>query len=292
MSGPGAKPRAGAAAGGRAGAGGAAARRGARARQSARGAGRRPDARGGFRAAALAAGRAGGCPGAGRRAGGPHRRRAEPVRGHVAAPRARRASGARPGRPDGARRELEAVLRKQPEHPRALEALSELLWDRQEWAEAGEIYLRRAVVERDAATRCRIFLRLGRDLFDAGARPEARRRGVRARAGRRRAEPGSASCALRPVRARGGDQARASRDGAPGRLRARPGPAPSDARSPGRGADAGRRSVARRRRAATRVRRGAARRRGGRGAGPAARPRARSSRSARGARSRAGSAAA
>ena len=65
------------------------------------------------------------------------------------------------GDPDGARRELEAVLRKQPEHPRALEALSELLWDRQEWAEAGEIFLRRAVVERDAATRCRIFLRLG-----------------------------------------------------------------------------------------------------------------------------------
>ena len=65
------------------------------------------------------------------------------------------------GDPDGARRELEAVLRKQPEHPRALEALSELLWDRQEWAEAGEIFLRRAVVERDASTRCRIFLRLG-----------------------------------------------------------------------------------------------------------------------------------
>jgi Tfp pilus assembly protein PilF len=65
------------------------------------------------------------------------------------------------GDPDGARAELEAVLRKQPEHPRALEALSELLWNRQEWAEAGEIYLRRAVVERDAATRSRIFLRLG-----------------------------------------------------------------------------------------------------------------------------------
>ncbi len=65
------------------------------------------------------------------------------------------------GDPDGARHELEALLRKQPEHPRALEALSDLLWDRQEWAEAGEIYLRRAVVERDGPTRCRIFLRLG-----------------------------------------------------------------------------------------------------------------------------------
>ena len=65
------------------------------------------------------------------------------------------------GDPDGGRAELEAVLRKQPEHARALESLSDLLWNGQEWAEAGEIYLRRAVVERDPGTRCRIFLRLG-----------------------------------------------------------------------------------------------------------------------------------
>ena len=61
----------------------------------------------------------------------------------------------------GAREELEAVLRRQPEHARALERLSELLWTREAWSEAGEIYLRRAVVERDPATLRGIFLRLG-----------------------------------------------------------------------------------------------------------------------------------
>ena len=61
----------------------------------------------------------------------------------------------------GAREELEAVLRRQPEHARALERLSELLWTREAWGEAGEIYLRRAVVERDPATLRGIFLRLG-----------------------------------------------------------------------------------------------------------------------------------
>ena len=60
-----------------------------------------------------------------------------------------------------AREELEAVLRRQPEHARALERLSELLWSREAWGEAGEIYLRRAVVERDPATLRGIFLRLG-----------------------------------------------------------------------------------------------------------------------------------
>ena len=60
-----------------------------------------------------------------------------------------------------AREELEAVLRKQPEHPRALERLSELLWSREAWSEAGEVYLKRAVVERDPATLRGIFLRLG-----------------------------------------------------------------------------------------------------------------------------------
>src|SRR6185312_14345772 len=61
----------------------------------------------------------------------------------------------------GAQSELEAVLGKQPEHARALERLSELLWTREAWGEAGEIYLRRAVVERDPATLKGIFLRLG-----------------------------------------------------------------------------------------------------------------------------------
>lgn len=60
-----------------------------------------------------------------------------------------------------AREELGAVLRKQPEHARALERLSELLWSREAWSEAGEVYLRRAVVERDPATLRGIFLRLG-----------------------------------------------------------------------------------------------------------------------------------
>ncbi|HEY4395690.1 MAG TPA: hypothetical protein VGP64_16580, partial [Polyangia bacterium] len=65
------------------------------------------------------------------------------------------------GDPGAAREELEAVLRKQPEHARGLERLSELLWTREAWGEAGEIYLRRAVVERDPATLRSIFLRLG-----------------------------------------------------------------------------------------------------------------------------------
>ena len=60
-----------------------------------------------------------------------------------------------------AREELEAVLLRQPEHVRALERLSELLWSREAWGEAGEIYLRRAVVERDPARLRGIFLRLG-----------------------------------------------------------------------------------------------------------------------------------
>jgi cellulose synthase operon protein C len=63
--------------------------------------------------------------------------------------------------PSGARAELETILRKQPEHPRALANLSELLWAARAWAETGEIYLRRAVVERDPGTLREIFLRLG-----------------------------------------------------------------------------------------------------------------------------------
>ncbi|HLK92812.1 MAG TPA: hypothetical protein VKZ18_23165 [Polyangia bacterium] len=69
--------------------------------------------------------------------------------------------GARLGEWAGARGELEAVLARQPEHARALERLSDLLWGREAWGEAGEIYLRRAVVERDPATLRAIFLRLG-----------------------------------------------------------------------------------------------------------------------------------
>jgi len=61
----------------------------------------------------------------------------------------------------GARAELDAILLKQPEHPRALARLSELLWEEQAWSEAGEIYLRRATVEREPATQREIFVRLG-----------------------------------------------------------------------------------------------------------------------------------
>ena len=63
--------------------------------------------------------------------------------------------------PNGARAELDAVLRRQPEHPRALERLSDLLLAREAWAEAGDILFQRAVVERDPATLRGIFLRLG-----------------------------------------------------------------------------------------------------------------------------------
>ncbi len=61
----------------------------------------------------------------------------------------------------GAEQELQAILQKQPEHPRALARLSELHWDGGEWSQAGEVYLRRAVVEREPRTLREIFLRLG-----------------------------------------------------------------------------------------------------------------------------------
>ena len=61
----------------------------------------------------------------------------------------------------GARAELDAILHKQPEHPRALARLSELLWEEQAWADAGEVYLRRTAVEREPAPLRESFLRLG-----------------------------------------------------------------------------------------------------------------------------------
>ena len=61
----------------------------------------------------------------------------------------------------GARAELDAILHKQPEHPRALARLSELLWDEQAWSDAGEVYLRRTGVEREPAPLRESFLRLG-----------------------------------------------------------------------------------------------------------------------------------
>jgi hypothetical protein len=61
----------------------------------------------------------------------------------------------------GARAELDAILHKQPEHPRALARLSELLWEEQAWEDAGEVYLRRTAVEREPAALRESFLRLG-----------------------------------------------------------------------------------------------------------------------------------
>ena len=61
----------------------------------------------------------------------------------------------------GARQALEAILHKQPDHARALARLSEVTWEDGAWSEAGEVYLRRAVVERDPRTLLEIFLRLG-----------------------------------------------------------------------------------------------------------------------------------
>ena len=61
----------------------------------------------------------------------------------------------------GARAELDAILQKQPEHPRALARLSDLLWEEEAWADAGEAYLRRTAVEREPAALREIFLRLG-----------------------------------------------------------------------------------------------------------------------------------
>jgi Tfp pilus assembly protein PilF len=63
--------------------------------------------------------------------------------------------------PAGAQTELEMILRKQPEHVRALAKLSALLWDREAWDDAGEVYLKRTAIERDAGTLREIFLRLG-----------------------------------------------------------------------------------------------------------------------------------
>ena len=53
------------------------------------------------------------------------------------------------------------ILHKQPEHPRALARLADLLWEDGAWDEAGEVYLRRTLVEREPTKLREIFLRLG-----------------------------------------------------------------------------------------------------------------------------------
>ncbi len=170
-----------------------------------------------------------------------------------------------------AREELEAVLRRQPEHARALERLSELLWSREAWGEAGEIYLRRAVVERDPATLREIFLRLGEILFEPRPRPQAGGGGVRTGPHRRRRKPGGAAGPVGPDGRRGGLEAGASHHRPAGRARARCGPPAQDPGSVGRDPDANGRSPALRRGAPPGGRRGPARSRRGRRAGAAAR---------------------
>jgi tetratricopeptide (TPR) repeat protein len=62
----------------------------------------------------------------------------------------------------GAKAELEAVLGKEPQHARALARLSELAYEDGDYLEAGELYLRRAVVERAPEILREVLVRLGR----------------------------------------------------------------------------------------------------------------------------------
>jgi hypothetical protein len=62
----------------------------------------------------------------------------------------------------GAEGELETILHKEPQHARALARLSELAYEDGAWNEAGELYLRRAVVERAPEVLREVLLRLGR----------------------------------------------------------------------------------------------------------------------------------
>jgi hypothetical protein len=62
----------------------------------------------------------------------------------------------------GAKAELETILQKEPQHARALARLSDLAYEEGAWAEAGELYLRRAVVERAPAVLHEVLVRLGR----------------------------------------------------------------------------------------------------------------------------------
>jgi hypothetical protein len=61
-----------------------------------------------------------------------------------------------------AKAELATILQKEPQHPRALARLGDLEYEDGNYAEAGELYVRRAVVERSTAELREVFLRLGR----------------------------------------------------------------------------------------------------------------------------------
>jgi tetratricopeptide (TPR) repeat protein len=58
--------------------------------------------------------------------------------------------------------ELDTILQKEPQHPRALARLSDLEYDDGAFGPAGELYLRRAIVERAPDVLREILLRLGR----------------------------------------------------------------------------------------------------------------------------------
>ncbi len=62
----------------------------------------------------------------------------------------------------GAKIEWQTILAKEPQHPRALARLSDLQYEDGEFAAAGELYLRRAIVERHPTELREILLRLGR----------------------------------------------------------------------------------------------------------------------------------
>jgi tetratricopeptide (TPR) repeat protein len=61
-----------------------------------------------------------------------------------------------------AKRELETILQKEPQHARALARLSDLEYEDGAFGTAGELYLRRAIVERAPELLREILLRLGR----------------------------------------------------------------------------------------------------------------------------------
>jgi tetratricopeptide (TPR) repeat protein len=62
----------------------------------------------------------------------------------------------------GAEDELETILQKEPQHARALARLSDLAYEDGAFAEAGELYLRRAVLERAPEALHEVLVRLGR----------------------------------------------------------------------------------------------------------------------------------
>ncbi len=63
---------------------------------------------------------------------------------------------------EGAKAELRAILAKEPQHGKALARLADLQYDSGAYAEAAELYLKRALAERSPERLREIFLRIGR----------------------------------------------------------------------------------------------------------------------------------